>query len=61
MKILVDSLFYLGGGRGFVGQRLVQLLREKGFQKVWVISRKSDGKENTLTWVSIYICIYIQC
>lgn len=57
MKILVDSLFYLGGGRGFVGQRLVQLLREKGFQKVWVISRKSDGKENTLTWVSIYICI----
>jgi NAD dependent epimerase/dehydratase family enzyme len=47
-------VFYLGGGKGFVGQRLVQLLREKGFQNIWIVSRKSDGKENTLTWVYIY-------
>jgi NAD dependent epimerase/dehydratase family enzyme len=44
-------LFYLGGGKGFVGQRLGQLLREKGFQNIWIVSRKSDGKSNTLTWV----------
>jgi NAD dependent epimerase/dehydratase family enzyme len=43
----------LGGGKGFVGQRLVQLLREKGFQNIWIVSRKADGKTNTLTWVHI--------
>jgi hypothetical protein len=31
---------------------LVQLLRQKGFQNIWIVSRKSDGKENTLTWVN---------
>ena len=40
-----------GGGKGFIGQRLVQLLREKGFQSIWIVSRKTDGKGNTLTWV----------
>ncbi len=44
--------FYLGGGTGFIGKRLVQLLRQKGFQNIWIVSRKSDGKENTLTWVN---------
>ncbi|CAF4201744.1 unnamed protein product [Rotaria socialis] len=43
----------LRGGRGFIGQRFVQLLREKGFQNVWIVSRKSDGKGNTLTWDDI--------
>jgi hypothetical protein len=33
----------------------VQLLREKGFQNIWIVSRKSDGKANTLTWVHIVI------
>ncbi|CAF3647629.1 unnamed protein product, partial [Rotaria sp. Silwood2] len=41
------------GGKGFIGQRLVQLLREKGFQNIWIVSRKSDGNQNTLTWVFI--------
>ena len=54
-KDLLEKIkeFILGGGKGFVGQRLVQLLREKGFQNVWIVSRKSDGKTNTLTWVYI--------
>ncbi len=43
--------FDIGGGKGFIGQRLVQLLKEKGFQNVWIVSRKTDGKANTLTWV----------
>ncbi|CAF1070619.1 unnamed protein product [Adineta ricciae] len=43
----------IGGGKGFIGQRLVQLLREKGFQSIWIVSRKSDGKGNTLTWDEI--------
>ena len=49
----------LGGGKGFIGQRLVQLLRERGFQHVWVVSRKSDGKSNTLTWVDLLrsVCV----
>jgi len=40
----------IGGGKGFIGQRLVQLLREKGYQNIWIVSRKSDGRSNTLTW-----------
>ncbi|CAF1378896.1 unnamed protein product [Adineta steineri] len=43
----------IGGGKGFVGQRLVKLLREKGFQNVWTVSRKSDGKGDTITWDDI--------
>ncbi|CAF3839400.1 unnamed protein product [Rotaria sordida] len=43
----------IGGGKGFIGQRLVQLLREKGFQNIWIVSRKSDGQGNTLTWDDI--------
>ena len=54
---LTDWSIDLGGGKGFVGQRLVQLLRERGFQHVWVISRKSDGKSNTLTWVDLLLRI----
>lgn len=47
---------FSGGGKGFVGKRLGQLLREKGFQNVWIVSRKSDGKSNTLTWVFSFNC-----
>ena len=47
----INRWFDLGGGTGFVGQRLVRLLRDKGFQNIWIVSRKADGKTNTLAWV----------
>jgi NAD dependent epimerase/dehydratase family enzyme len=54
ISIFIEILLsHLGGGKGFVGRRLVQLLRERGFQNIWIVSRKSDGKGNTLTWVDI--------
>ncbi|CAF0776407.1 unnamed protein product [Didymodactylos carnosus] len=58
-KVIFYSYYYLvylmsiiiGGGTGFVGRRLITLLREKGFNNITVVSR---GTVNTgtekLTW-----------
>ena len=37
----------LGGGSGLVGNRLSQLLTNKGYD-VWVLSRSAKGKKNTI-------------
>lgn len=56
--IFIENLwFYLGGGKGFIGKRLVQLLKEKGFQNICIVSRKSDGSANTVTWVNRFFDI----
>ena len=39
----------LGGGSGLVGNRLSQLLTNKGYD-VWVLSRSAKGKKNTIEW-----------
>ena len=39
----------LGGGSGLVGNRLNQLLTKKGYD-VWILSRNSKGKKNTIEW-----------
>lgn len=39
----------LGGGSGLVGNRLNQLLTKKGYD-VWILSRSSKGKKNTIEW-----------
>jgi len=39
----------LGGGSGLVGTRLNELLTEKGYA-VWILSRNSKGKKNTIEW-----------
>tara|TARA_B110000046_G_scaffold49092_1_gene54638 strand:+ start:28216 stop:29115 length:900 start_codon:yes stop_codon:yes gene_type:complete len=39
----------LGGGSGLVGKRLSQLLTKKDYD-AWILSRTSEGKENTIEW-----------
>ena len=39
----------IGGGSGLVGKRLNQLLEAKNYE-VWILSRSSKGKKNTLEW-----------
>jgi uncharacterized protein (TIGR01777 family) len=39
----------IGGGSGLVGKRLHQLLEAKNYE-VWILSRSSTGKKNTIGW-----------
>ncbi|MDB4061723.1 TIGR01777 family oxidoreductase [Vicingaceae bacterium] len=45
----MEKKVLLGGGSGLVGKRLNQLLTAKGYD-VWILSRSSKGKKNTIEW-----------
>lgn len=45
--------YFLGGGTGFIGNSLRELLIRENYA-VTVISRVNTGEQHIITWVTVY-------